>query len=45
MTREHLVATIDENVLKRWNDYCDKRDINRSRKLERIITEFLKKSK
>ncbi|MEM5791039.1 MAG: hypothetical protein QXP77_03260 [Candidatus Aenigmatarchaeota archaeon] len=45
MARDHLVASIDKQILEKWKEYCKERCINSSRLIEKLIKEFLKKEK
>jgi metal-responsive CopG/Arc/MetJ family transcriptional regulator len=40
--RKRITFTIDENVVKIFNEYTDEKCINRSRLVERLMTDWLK---
>jgi metal-responsive CopG/Arc/MetJ family transcriptional regulator len=44
-TKETLSVTIDKAIFKKLNDYCDKNVINRSRFIEKLISDFLEGKK
>ena len=41
-TKDTLSVTIDKTILKKFNDYCNKNVINKSRFIEKLISDFLK---
>jgi metal-responsive CopG/Arc/MetJ family transcriptional regulator len=41
VTKEKLSITINKQVLKKFNDYCDENSINKSDLLEKQIKKFL----
>jgi len=43
MTRQKLTITIDEKTLKKYKEYCEKHDINLSRRLERYMKKDMEK--
>lgn len=42
-TKAKLTITIDENVLKKFREICEKEGFKMSTKIERLIEEFMKK--
>lgn len=45
MVKSRLSATIEADVLEEWRKYCDTNAINASKKLEKLIKEFLRRKK
>ena len=41
----HLTASISQEVLKKFNEYCEKNSINKSDKIEKLIIRFLEEEK
>ena len=41
LTKDTLCVTIDKNILKRFNEFCEKNSTNRSDWVEKRIREFL----
>ncbi|MDH3353420.1 MAG: hypothetical protein OEL87_03155 [Nanoarchaeota archaeon] len=41
VTKESLSVTIDKNILKRLNDFCEKNLINKSKFVESLIEKQL----
>ncbi len=45
MKRVHLSATIDADIKKKWDKYCADEDIDSSRKVERLLKDYLKEKR
>ena len=43
MTRKKLTITIDDKTLKKYKKYCENKDINISRRIEKYIKKDIKK--
>jgi len=41
MGRKPISITIDETILKKWNQYCENNDINKSKRIERYMKQDL----
>ncbi|MBR9701712.1 hypothetical protein GOV13_02210 [Candidatus Pacearchaeota archaeon] len=45
VTKGKLNASIDKALLKKFNDFCDKKILNKSRQVEELIKKFLEGKK
>lgn len=41
VTKERLSVTIDKTLLKKFNDFCNKNLINKSKQVELLIKKFM----
>jgi metal-responsive CopG/Arc/MetJ family transcriptional regulator len=45
VTKDKLNASIDKNLLKKFNEYCNKNLINKSKQIEDLMKKFVEGKK